>query len=1101
MKLYSTILLFLSLLANVSSQDRCNSSDHYMHQLLQKDLNIVGEVLNIGELQKKSIKEWKKSQSSVSRSVVPVIIPVHVIIQHAPGQAVGTGDNLSLERIQSQIDVMNEDFSGTNSGFASVPNEFDTGISEISFCMASVDPDGNPTDGITRFASNLDWETNNFSIMEQTIWDRDQYMNIYVTPSIEGLGISPVASTAYNIPPLYDAPAVLTDAFGGPGYATIQQYNLGRTAVHEIGHWLGLSHVWGPNSGGCNEDDGMDDTPVQEQPTYFSPDYPVSDPCSNSIMFMNFMDYVDDNTMHAFSQDQVDYMHFIIENVRSGLISSASTNCAGVGSTPLSLSIINTIQNDCWNEDNGSISVSAVGGQPPYSFSIDGVSFQGDSEFLNLENGSYTIVVMDGNGDTASVSENISSGPEILAQVVAESQPCSGLNNGSFGIVSTGGTGNLTVLANNMSGNADDFFTNLGAGVYSIQVQDALGCATMIEYELAELIDPITINSIDIVSPDCITGPDGGQVSFNVTSINPVTSYTLNGMSNSSPDIVGLTAGDYDYEVTDSQGCFTQGVLSIEAATEFEVITEATDVSCFGEEDGSIVFEVDGITGDYTTLFNDETITTNIITDLAADNYTLTVQDDEGCIVELIIPVGSAQEIVATSDLFIGNCSNPFSDIEFTATGGTGGYLYTVGNDTNSDGYFAELEGGDYELTIIDDAGCEITMSFNIPEIELLDIELLASSPMGCAGDSTGVIEAILTGGTGPFEYEINGNSIDGPIFENLPAGNYQVMVTDSEGCVSEAIVELTQASSIVLDISVDAAGCDDASGNGLTISPDGGTPPYTLLVNGNPQTTFTLTDLSNGDYDVEVIDGEGCSTGIQTVPVEGSSPIDIAVNNQTNVSCNGRADGSLDYSFETAVGITSITVIPDDANFNALAAGIYTIQVMNTDGCTAQLVIDITEPDELTIADEELIAAGNLAGSATFTMGGGTPPFNFEVNGVENQDGIFSLLQGDYTLRVTDANGCMLVHDFTIELESSTFELNQLNLEVYPNPVSDFLQVECAECSGDASYRILGVDGKILRTKQTIQQQISLEELPLGLLLFEVTDGLKISMIRLIKS
>lgn len=1101
MKLFYSIIFLFCLLANVSAQDRCSHSHHYMQELLTKELGTNGGDLNLSELQKQSIKDWKKSKSSNSRSFVPVIIPVHVVIQHAPGQAIGTGDNLSIERIQSQIDVMNEDFSGTNSGFASVPNEFDTGMSEISFCMASVDPDGNPTDGITRFASNMNWETNNFTIMEQTIWDRDQYLNIYVTPSIEGLGISPVPSTAYNIPELYDAPAVLTDAFGGPGYATIQQYDLGRTAVHEIGHWLGLSHVWGPNSGGCNEDDGMDDTPIQDEPTYFSPAYPVSDACSNSIMFMNFMDYVDDNTMHAFSQDQVDYMQFIIENVRSGLMSSAATNCSGVGTTPLSASITNVIQNNCWDDANGQISISASGGQPPYSYSLDGINFQASGDFTNLSNGTYTLVVMDENGDSFSVSESITSGPELIAEVVAVTQPCSNQSNGSFGIVGTGGTGALTVLANSMTGDANNFFSDLPAGVYVIEVVDELGCAYIIEYELIDIVDPITVNSIDITSPDCMTGPDGGQVTFDVTSTNPMIVYIMNGVTNSTPVFTGLTAGDYDYEILDGQGCSVEGSLSIDAAAEFQVFTETTDVSCFGEADGIILFEVDGIMGDYTTLFDNEVITESSINDLASGNYILTVQDSEGCVVELVIPVGSPEEIMTSFELFIGDCSNPFTDIEFTASGGTGDLLYTVGNDSNTDGYFVQLEGGSYELIVIDAAGCEMTMTFDIPEIELLELELLGTSPMGCAGDSTGVIEAIISGGVGPFSYELNGNSVDGPIFENLAAGDYEVLVIDADGCVSEAVYTLPQGSSISLDISVDEGDCDAIEGNGLTVAPDGGTPPYTLIVNGNPQTTFTLTDLSNGDYEVEVIDDQGCSTGIQTVEVQGAAPIDIVVNSQSDVSCNGRADGSLNYSFDTNAGITSIITIPDGTNFNSLTAGTYTIQVTNTDGCTAELIFDITEPDELLIADEELVAAGNLAGSASFTMSGGTPPFNFVVDGVENEDGIFSLLQGDYTLRVTDANGCMLFHDFTIELESSIDELNSLNLEIYPNPVSNFLHIDCQECSSSANYRILGIDGQILRTSNNIQEQIELKDMPLGILLLEVTDGLKTSTMRIIKN
>jgi len=1093
MKFIAAILLVFLLSANAFSQDRC-SSVKYMMQILGEDHDLL-------KSHEKSIKDWKERSSNTVRSIVEVTIPVHIIIQHDPSNAIGTGDNLSLERIQSQIDVMNEDFSGTNAEFSTVPSEFAKGQSEISFCLASVDPQGNPTDGITRFGSTLSWENNKFTIMSQTIWDRDQYLNIYVTPSIVGLGISPIPSTSYTIPEDWDAPAVLTSSFGGPGFATATNYDLGRTAVHEIGHWLGLSHVWGPNAGGCGEDDGMDDTPLQEEPNYECPEYPHADACSSSLMFMNFMDYVDDNKMHTFSEDQVDYMHFIIEEVRPGLLASAITNCSGVSSSPLSATITETIQNNCWNEDNGFISISAAGGQAPYNFSIDGVNLQSTGDFSNLENGAYTFTIADSNNESVSVSANISSGPEILAEVVAVTEPCSGLSNGSFGIVSTGGTGGLSVLVDNNSSAANDFFDNLSSGAHQIVVTDELGCQVTLEYELIDLVDPITVSTIDIISPDCMTGPDGGQVSFNVTSTNPVANYNLGGQINTSPDFSGLIAGGYDYIITDTQGCFTEGSLDIDPATEFQVNTLTTDVTCFGAADGSIEFTVDGIQGGFTSFFNNEVITDNLITDLNSDNYTLTIEDEEGCVVELIIPVGSPQEIISFIELTPPTCDEPTATIELSGEGGTGMLSFEVDGFSNNSGTFPNLEGGTYEILTTDEVGCQASMNYVVPDFQLFEIDVVASAPVGCAGDATGVIEISITGGTAPFEYYLDEEFSDEPIFENLEAGDYTIEVIDAEGCINEITATIMQPSTFSIDIETTTGGCDAGIGNSLTITPEGGEAPYTLIVNGEEQTSFNLTDLPSGDYTVEVLDDEGCSSGIENVSLQGASPIEIVIDSHSNVSCFGRDDGFIDYSFDTEVGITGITFIPDGTNFNSLTAGSYTIQVINADGCAAEVSIEITEPEELAIEDEVLIAAGNLAGSATFTMAGGTAPFNFEVNGVENQDGIFSLLQGDYTLRVTDANGCMLVHDFMIDLESSLFETDAISLKVHPNPVTDYIYLECKECTHEAAYRILGIDGKILRPWQNVETQISLENIPSGVILFEVKEGLNTASKRLIKN
>jgi len=155
MKLRTFSLYFIvciSLLASSSTQAQrsCGSN-----ALMEKFYQEVPEARFSFE---ESIKQWKEARKTSQRSSVDVTIPVHIIIVHPPGQAVGTGDNLSMEHIQSQIDVLNTDFPGLNSDMNAVPSQFEVGSSDIKFCLATKDPNGYDTDGVTRFATNLDLE-------------------------------------------------------------------------------------------------------------------------------------------------------------------------------------------------------------------------------------------------------------------------------------------------------------------------------------------------------------------------------------------------------------------------------------------------------------------------------------------------------------------------------------------------------------------------------------------------------------------------------------------------------------------------------------------------------------------------------------------------------------------------------------------------------------------------------------------------------------------------------------------------------------------------------------------------------------------------------
>lgn len=303
---------------------RCNT-DKRMDLLYQSRPGYRSEIMEGRQ------REMLNLETRTPTELALLTIPVHVIVVHRTGQAVGTGTNISDQRILSQIAALNLDFLRKNADAVNTPSVFKVSGGQIQFCLASVDPNGNATNGITRYPTNQDFDNNEIAIKRASHWDPKRYMNVWVAPNIDGLGYA-YLPTPNSLPSTdEDGVVILTEAFGGPNSGATAPFNLGRSLTHEAGHYLGLDHIWGD---GCQVDDGISDTPNQEQENYDCPSHP-SPSCNNQgDMFMDYMDYVDDDCMNAFSTGQVTYMRSILGSSRAQLITPGRTTCSTGTPTP-----------------------------------------------------------------------------------------------------------------------------------------------------------------------------------------------------------------------------------------------------------------------------------------------------------------------------------------------------------------------------------------------------------------------------------------------------------------------------------------------------------------------------------------------------------------------------------------------------------------------------------------------------------------------------------------------------------------------------------------------------------------------------------------------
>lgn len=328
------------------------------------------------------VAEYVANQQFNRTEAINYTIPVIIHIIHS-GTAVGSGPNISMAQAQSQIPILNADYAGTNADISSVPSVFNSvkaGNTGIQFCLAKVDPSGNILSeyGIERINRvSRGWsDPNNMSsnalqsyfdqtIKPATIWDPTKYLNVWVTAAdasgLLGYASFPAGSGLTGLSGVETATTsgvvINYTAWGNIGSAA-SPYNLGRTATHEIGHWLGLRHVWG--DGTCATD-YCGDTPAAQTANYGCKSHPYNTGgCSGNTtgeMFMNYMDYSDDACMYMFTLNQSTRMQTAMANgtYRIGLNSSGKCN------TPYALDIgVTAITNPVAGSSSCNTSVTPI---------------------------------------------------------------------------------------------------------------------------------------------------------------------------------------------------------------------------------------------------------------------------------------------------------------------------------------------------------------------------------------------------------------------------------------------------------------------------------------------------------------------------------------------------------------------------------------------------------------------------------------------------------------------------------------------------------------------------------------------------------------------
>lgn len=660
----------------------------------------------------------------------------------------------------------------------------------------------------------------------------------------------------------------------------------------------------------------------------------------------------------------------------------------------------------CNGAANGSATVSVNGGTAPYTY-LWSPSGGTSPTANNLTQGSYVVNITDANGCATSATVNISQPVTLTAGSSSTNVSCNGGNDGSATLSINGGTAPYNVLWSNSS--TSTIANNLIAGNYSATVTDANGCTTTVSVTINEP----SILSANVASSSNATcnGYSDGNISINVSGGTAAYNYSWSPNVSSGSSASGLSAGNYIITITDAMGCSATQSATITEPTIVATSSSVTDATC-NSSNGSITIFASGGNNGYTYNWSPAVSNTNIASGLSAGTYTVTVTDVAGCTSTLPVSLNNASGPLATlsssNDVTCNGGNTGSATVQ--VTGGSAPVTYAWSHNGSNAFTQNSLSVGTYTFTATDANGC--ISSYNVFINEPAPLSLTPSATdAGCNGSATGSASIAATGGRAPYSY-LWSNGFTGTNNSNIVAGNYNITVTDANGCISNSNTTVNEPSPLQQSATITDAGCNGATNGFVTAVATGGTAPYSYSwSNGN--STNINNNISTGSYTLIVTDANGCSSQ-STYTVNQPSTLIAQQNTVSDVSCKGGNNGSASVTANGGTTPYTYSWSPSGSSgstANNLSAGNYTVTITDANGCSATVSISVNEPTNLqaTVSSiQDALCNGDATGSASVNALGGTAPYQYLWSNGSTTSSAFNLSSGTYNVQITDAQGCI---------------------------------------------------------------------------------------------
>ncbi|MCB0546714.1 MAG: T9SS type A sorting domain-containing protein [Phaeodactylibacter sp.] len=682
-----------------------------------------------------------------------------------------------------------------------------------------------------------------------------------------------------------------------------------------------------------------------------------------------------------------------------------AVNCITVDINPLDVSVT-TNGLTCPDSDDGEVQAVVTGGTPPYTYAWSNGATTATQ--TGLATGTYTVTVTDVTGCSDSASGTVSAPPPLMSDVTGAGPDCAGGTDGSATASATGGTPPYSYLWSNGATTAG--ITNLGAGTYSVTITDVQGCDIV---DMITLTPTSTLQAMATATPESC--PDTNDGTATATAVNGVPPYIYlwsNGAVTQT--ITGLTPGTYSVTIIDGLGCTASASVEVTAAPPLEISLNGTDVTTCDAADGTAtVTIVQGLAP--LTIAWSTGASTATVSGLTGGTYGVTVTDANGCTetgtVVVTQPPNVSVTVIATPTVCPGESTGMATAV---VSGGTMPFSFAW-NTGDTGPVINNLPAGTYTVVVVDANGCQAMGSATIGESPQLQATV-DGTEIVCGMGATGEATVTASGGTPPYSYEWStGESTES--VEGLLEGTYSVVITDANGCIAMAEVNIDVVDDFELVIVGRNVLCHGEATGSILVTATGGTPPYTYNWSTGA-TTNEITNLTAGAYSVTVTEAGGC-VAEETITINEPPALNLSVSG-TNLTCpddnNGTATASASggtppYSYSWSNGGST-------ASISGLAAGIYTVTATDANLCEATGSVTLTAPPQLqgTVNSFDVLCAGGSDGFAVANITGGTLPYSYAWSTGGSGSFVEMLSAGSYSVSVSDANGCDLVLNFTVD-------------------------------------------------------------------------------------
>ena len=797
-----------------------------------------------------------------------------------------------------------------------------------------------------------------------------------------------------------------------------------------------------------------------------------------------------------------------------------------VGEPSVSLSIDSVVLSNmvtCFGENDGSAQTFVSGGMPNYYFMWDNGELS--SNALSLTSGYHVVTLTDDWGCVVKDSVYVPENSEIETTILLDNEvSCYGLSDGSVSASSVGGVPNYSYFWSN--GHIDIGTSTINSGLvygsYYLTTQDIHGCEVF-DSILVSQPDPLYVEADEIDSISCYGYADGLAYSYASGGTGPYTFYwdSLTGYVGDTNGM--LTPGVHTVYVVDSRGCQSSDTVLTHEPPVFEVnILDNLTVLpyCIGVNSASLTSLANGGTPPYWYEWDDNSVTpqtTPTASNLLAGVYTITVMDSRGCL------VSDTRDIDTVTGTMMSTIYDPVSyngGYHISCYGEDDGMLYVVGGGTghlpftyqwygpngfsSTNDSILDLSAGTYSVTILDTNNCSVNNSFDITtpdDLQYTTVSVLRQE--SCKGSCNGQLDIILQGGTSPYigvstetstGVQLTSTMIGDSILGGMCFGTWSVVLTDANGCSSSLLpggvgiqtvgYNNQTISQVNLSTIVNVLCYGTSTGSLSVLNPN--TNPNFSYNWENVNTPglsvgigHTASNLPAGFYVLESQYADSLNFGLPYEGCTSRDTVEIIENAEiminaliTDVDCYDQSTGSISVAPPNGSitgGVSPYTLQWNPGGMlgttvNGLSEGTYTISVTDNESCVKIDTFEVTQPDLLTVN------ITNNNATLTANVSGGVPGYTYSWKEFSNPSVTLQggatyvvLTPGSYYCEIEDNNGCVSDSD-TITFENSTsLDLKDLDIRIYPNPFVDRTTIDFGRMMIEGNVNVLDILGNVV--------------------------------------